>query len=136
MVATVNVKIQYNNLPELIQRAPVEVDAAMRALASHGEAYVKNSFGSAPPGRVSTRGSRTHVAASPGYPPNVDIGTLRASIHVERMGRMHYQIADGVEYGQYLEFGSSRHNFRWPFMGPMAVWLEDQVAGVFGHFLE
>lgn len=135
MVASIAVKIEFNNLPELIQQVPGEVDRAMRALAYHGEAHVKNSFGTAPPGRVYVRGNRTHVAASPNFPPNVDMGTLRASIHVEPLGRMHYRISDGVEYGQYLEFGSSRHNFRWPFMGPMASWLEGQVGSVFSTFL-
>ena len=62
-------------------------------------------WSSGPPGRTYRRGEKWHVASSPNYPPNVDTNTLRASLHVHRMGKLHYQIRDGVEYGIDLENG-------------------------------
>lgn len=85
------------NLPEQIERF-LDEEAEL----------VKNdimlSFGTSP--------------APPNNPPGVDTGTLRASIVWERDGQQRRRIMDGVEYGVYLELGSTRHHFKWPFMGP------------------
>jgi len=52
-------------------------------------------------------GGSPHVPSAPGEPPHVDTGALRASIHVEKPKTLARDIMDGVEYGVYLEFGTS-----------------------------
>lgn len=47
----------------------------------------------------------------------VDTGALRASIHVAKDGKLSRIIGDGVEYGVYQEFGTSRMPGR-PWLGP------------------
>ena len=79
---------------------------------------VKLSFGSGPPGRTYQRGSRTHTASSPNYPPNVDEGALRASIRGRRVEFLHYRVYDGVVYGKALEDGVPGRMLARPFMQP------------------
>ena len=76
----------------------------------HGETYMKGKNRDIP-----------HVASAPGEPPAVDTGRLRASIHMEieegvrskktlTVGSVRSKGTGGtlVEYGDYLEFGTSK----------------------------
>jgi HK97 gp10 family phage protein len=38
-----------------------------------------------------------------------DTGRLRGSIHTHKVSDFHYILADGVNYGVYVEFGTSPH---------------------------
>lgn len=92
-------------------------------------------FGSGPGGRTYERGGRTHVASSPGFPPNVDTGTLRASIDVHKIAHLHWELFDGVEYGVKLEEGVEENNLQpRPFIAPVfLMWrskIFDQSDGV------
>jgi hypothetical protein len=115
------VKINFNRLPELAQKSPALADRMIEALAREGERYIKQSFGTSP--------------SAAGDPPGVDTGALRSSIHVEDRGKMARAIADGVEYGVHLEYGTTKMAAR-PFMAPAAQWLESQVEKTFKGFLE
>lgn len=94
---------------------------AERALAGVAEGIVtdvKASMGTSPGGRVYKRGrGRFHTASIAGHPPNVDTGTLRASIRQERSGKLERTVFTGVEYAKHLEEGTPRIRAR-PFMEP------------------
>lgn len=68
---------------------------------------IKQSFGTSP--------------APANEPPGVDTGNLRNSIGWERDGNERRLITAGAEYAVYLELGSTRHGFVWPFMKPALV---------------
>lgn len=118
-------------LQRLAQQSPQMLDAALRGVAEEMTGDIKLSFGTSPAGRTYTRGSVTHVASQPGYPPNVDTGTLRASMRWAKAGRLTYHIMDGVEYGVMLEFGTSRMAAR-PFIVPA---FEDWRRRKFADFI-
>lgn len=67
---------------------------------------------------------QTHFSAqspsSPGEPPAVVTGNLRASMTVARIRQALWEMRVGAEYGVYLEFGTPRMSAR-PFVRP-AVW--------------
>lgn len=100
----------------------------------HGVANgIKNdavlSLNTGPAGRAYPRGrGKVHYASSPGYPPNVDTGTLRASMRVEKKSKLKFWVVDGVDYGAGLEFGTTRILPR-PFMRPaFDVWRRGKLA--------
>jgi hypothetical protein len=99
----------------------------IEALAREGERYIKQSFGTSP--------------SAAGDPPGVDTGALRSSIHVQNRGQMARAIADGVEYGVHLEYGTENKDgeekmLARPFMAPAAQWLESRIDAIFKGFLE
>ena len=62
----------------------------------------------------------------------VDTGRLRNSIHIYPMreGEKSYIVADGVEYGVYVEFGTSPHIIR-PRIKKALSWIDDTNKRVF-----
>lgn len=115
-------------LDALIANGPTQMDEWLGGVAEQINNEIVLSMNTSPPGREYRRGSVTHVASQPGYPPNVDIGTLRASMHVTKVGRLHFEIRDGVEYGIYLEDGTESMG-AWPFVGPVFnQWGEQALA--------
>lgn len=129
------VKVDVSGLERLLREEPDKVEKWLNSVAESIVTDVKLSFGSSPPGRTYTRTTSTlgrdakgrftrvkgagvtHVASQPGYPPNVDIGTLIGSIRQEKTGTLEYQVMDGTEYGIYLEDGTEHIDPR-PFMRP------------------
>lgn len=135
MVAKLDVKITKNDLPKLLRQSPAAADRAIEALAREGERYSKTLMGTSPPGRTYTRERTTHTASRPGFPPNIDTGTLVNSIHVEPAGRMKRLLVDGTEYGVFLEFGATNLAPR-PFFGPTVLWLQDEAPRIFRGLLD
>lgn len=131
-MSDIRVEIKFNHLPRLMNDVPREVDRRVRQLAQIGRNYAVLSIQTPSPGETQTRYApkRTVTAAAPGETPNTDTGALAGSITVQNAGPFQQAIAVGMEYGLYLEMGTPRMAAR-PFMGPMALWLEGQVAGVF-----
>lgn len=111
------VKVDVSGLDRILRTEPGKVEQWLDSVAEDIVTEIKLSFGTSPPGRTHTRGSVTHVASQPGYPPNVDIGTLKASIRWEPKGKLERWVMDGVGYGVYLEDGTERIDPR-PFMRP------------------
>ncbi len=116
-MANSKVVLDTKGLQKLMQSEPEKVAKWLDAEAEHMVSDIKLSMNTSPPGRSYTRGGVTHVASQPGHPPNVDIGTLRASIRWERQGQFTRHIMDGVTYGLYLEDGTESIAPR-PFMRP------------------
>lgn len=60
-------------------------------------------------GRVYKRGSTTHRASAPGDPFASDTGTLIRGIETQEVnGGLGVLVGTNVEYGPYLEFGTSK----------------------------
>jgi len=115
---SLEIKVDTKGLERLIQQSPRQVDAWLRGVATQMVGDIKLSFDTGPGGRTYTRKRKVHVASSPNNPPNVDTGTLRASIKMAPSGHLAYKISDGVDYGRDLEYGKARMAAR-PFMGPV-----------------
>lgn len=111
------IKIDLSGLERLMREEPGKVETWLDSVAESIVTDVKLSFGTSPPGESYTRGGVTHVASQPGYPPNVDIGTLTNTIRQEKTGTLERTVMDGVEYGIYLEDGTEHIDPR-PFMRP------------------
>lgn len=114
------IKIDQRKLQQLIATEPERVDKWLRGVAQQIVGDIKLSFGTSPDGREYKRGTVTHIASQPNYPPNVDTGTLRASIDSRPVAsrKLTYEIHDGVEYGYHLEMGTERMEAR-PFVAPV-----------------
>src|SRR5690606_36820661 len=83
-MATVNwSKVDMTGIERLLARTPDKVEEFLDWMAESIVTDITLSFGTSPPGETYTRGGVTHVASQPGYPPNVDIGDLKASISWE-----------------------------------------------------
>jgi len=78
---------------------------------------------------------KSHIPAPPGEPPHVDTGRLRRSITHEIevtdkgvIGR----IGTNVDYGRYLELGTSRMKAR-PFLRPGLEKNKRKIARILGR---
>lgn len=132
-----DIKINLNLLDELIRESPAKADQAVRAAAQHGRNIAVLDLQSRSPGETQTRYNprRTVTAAAPGESPNTDTGNLVNSVQVERRGVMSQAILVGAEYGVYLELGTDDMEPR-PFMGPMAMQLEEELPQFFDDLLK
>jgi len=120
MVAQLSVRITRNDLKRLARAAPQKAEDALSAVAFEGERFAKANMTSSP--------------SSPGEFPGVDTGALKNSIHVVNAGRLHRQLADGVEYGAILEWGSRFMAAR-PFFAPTSQHMRQQIPALFDEFL-
>ena len=111
-------QINTDGMTRVIQATKTELDKLGRATSEGIINDIKLSFNTSPAGRTYTRGSITHVASVAGYPPNVDTGALRASMHWKDVGDFEWHVMDGVEYGYWLEEGTSKMQPR-PFVRPV-----------------
>ena len=66
-----------------------------------------------------TQGGRpyTHIAAAPEHAPNTDTGRLVQSVAVEQQTDLTAYVGTNVDYGKYLEFGTSNMEER-PWLNP------------------
>jgi hypothetical protein len=113
----ITVRTNFSRLDRLIRQAEQKGDDALRAAAQEITNDIVQSFGTSP--------------SSPGDPPGVDTGALRASMRWEKVRPLHYEIMDGVEYGAHLELGTSKMAAR-PFFTPV---LEEWRARKFARFM-
>lgn len=106
-------------MDDIIRATPDEIDRLGRMAATEMVNDVVMSFNSGPSGRSYPRGkNRVHIASQPGHPPNVDTGTLRASMRWSEGRHFEWFVHDGVEYGIDLEYGTEVIAPR-PFIGPV-----------------
>lgn len=110
-------QVDVSGLERLIRETPDKAETWLDAVAEDIVTDIVLSFGTSPPGETYQRGSVSHVASQPGYPPNVDIGTLSNSIKQEKTGELERTVSDGVEYGILQEDGTEYIAPR-PFMRP------------------
>lgn len=115
-------------LDALIASNPDDLEQMLTGVAEEMVSDIKLGFNTGPAGREYRRGKKLHVASVGGYPPNVDMGTLRASIRQRRAGKLVRHIEDGVDYGLHLELGTEAIAPR-PFVRPVfEVWRQGKFA--------
>jgi hypothetical protein len=91
----------------------VQKDRSVAALGLLFVRQVKLELSKPGKGRIYVRGARRnargqfrgrrHQASAPGAPPAVDLGRLRGSMDMERMGWAHVRVGTNVEYAPHLE---------------------------------
>lgn len=128
------VRINKRKLEQLARETPIMANRMLRAMATEIVGDIVVSFGTSPDGETYQRGSVTHVASSPGFPPNVDTGALRASIRWTEDTPLRLFIHDGVIYGKWLETGTDRMAPR-PFFTPVIIeWQQRKFAAYARQF--
>lgn len=105
-------------LKQIIANLPNNTDGFVRVLSVQTASDAIESFGSGPPGKTYQRGNVEHVASSPGFPPNTDIGTLIATIKAVKVADNHHRAQAGTDYALPLEDGVGMAPR--PFMRPAA----------------
>ncbi len=126
----IRVEIDVRVLLALSKETPERASRWLRGVAQEIVSDIKLSFGTGPAGRAYPRGKRgkTHIASAPPGPPAVDTGALRASIKATAEAPLRVIIHDEVDYGAFLEFGTSRMVKR-PFFAPVfARWNNGKFA--------
>lgn len=117
MAGDLKVTLDTSGIDRILAAEPQRVGRWLTGFAESIVTDIVLSLGTSPPGRSYTRGGVTHVASAPGFPPNVDIGNLKASIHQENTGPFERTIMDGTDYGDKLEEGTTKMAAR-PFFRP------------------
>lgn len=98
------VRLDTRALDRRIRETPEQTSRFLEAAANAMNTEIVLSFGES----VST----------PGDPPGVDTGALRASMRVVKVQRLRFEIRDGVLYGIHLELGTEKMAAR-PFITPV-----------------
>lgn len=122
-------RLDKRKLEKIIKTQPARSARWLKGVGEQIVGDVKMSMADSPrTGERYSRGQgRTHIASSPGEPPRPDTGTLINSIRLRKVGELHYEVVDGVEYGIYLEEGTTRIAPR-PFMRPAFEAWRDQIV--------
>jgi hypothetical protein len=119
MSGSIKITMDTRPLEALIKKTGGELGDWLRGVAGEMSNDVVLSLGTGPRGRGYPRGNgKVHYASTAGNPPNIDTGTLRASIRAIKKGILTFWVADGVEYGHALEMGTTRIAPR-PFIRPV-----------------
>jgi hypothetical protein len=122
------VTLNKRKLEQMIRTTPDKVDAFGRAVATEMVNEIVLSYGTSSGYRTYRHGSVVHTSSHPGYPPNVDIGTLRASMRWSADGKYRWLIHDGVIYGIWLEQGTAKMAAR-PHVAPVfEEWKQRRLA--------
>jgi hypothetical protein len=94
-------------LSSLEAEVRAERDRTAGVLGAALVAQIKRQLSFPGTGRRYKRGkNRVHVASAPGRPPAVDMGLLRNSIAMERLGPGLVRVGTNVEYADDLELGT------------------------------
>ena len=112
-VRVTNITINKRKLDEILRNTPDQINDWMDGVAQEIVNDIKLSFGTSP--------------SRPGDPPGVDTGALRASMRWARGGQYQRIIHDGVEYGVFLEYGTSKIAAR-PFVSPVFFEWQRKLA--------
>ena len=97
------------SLGQLAGALPADIDKAARqtSLAVQRHA-VKSIMRGNPRGRQYKRGTKIHTASAAGQAPASDTGRLAGSILPPRRIARGYEVGTNLDYGRYLEFGTTR----------------------------
>jgi hypothetical protein len=110
------IEMDTSGIEDVLREEPGRVSNWLDGVAEQVVGDIQVSYGTSPPGRSYRRGTITHVASQPGYPPNVDTNALRGSIHWDPDGPLRRIVSDGMDYGIYLEDVLNRPHFGPVFM--------------------
>ncbi len=118
MASGMTVRKDFRKLDQIIRDTPERGDRMLAGAAIEITGDIVVSFTTSP--------------SSPGEPPGVDTGSLRASMHWEKVGNLHYIVADAVAHGIFMELGTSTIAPR-PFMNPV---FEEWRVRKFAQFIK
>ncbi len=111
---TNSVKLDDRILKQLIRQTPARLDTWLRGVSFEILADIVRSFGTSP--------------SSPGEPPGVDTGNLRAGMGQDKIGDLKYIVYAQASYAPYLEFGSETMEKR-PFFTPVFMeWRQRKLV--------
>jgi len=113
-IASYTIKVDTKELERIINSTPQRRGEFLDREAEWMVNDIKRHFGISP--------------APPGGPPGIDKGKLINTIEWDPEGADTRIIHDGTEYGVYLELGSTRHGYTWPFMGPSMERLRRDIV--------
>jgi len=123
----VEMHIDTRGMKDLMANLPGAVGAFLDAEAETAVTEMKLSFNTSPGGRTYYRRGVMHIASQPGFPPNIDTGTLRNSLQWFPAGNeANAREIRGVDYGLELEYGTARFGAR-PFIAPVLERLSRDV---------
>ena len=109
------------------------VDQGVEVTAGDVRTFAIKSIQEQSPGQMVKRsrqggGTYSHVAAAPGNAPNNDNGDLVTSIAVEQIGKAEYVVGTNLDYGAFLEFGTSKSDGKsWPWLHPAMMANTDNL---------
>ena len=126
-----DVIIEFNDIPRVLKKNPDLFDGAVDSFAEDGVRFVRQIMKDSPAtGNVYFIEGVSHTSSSPGNPPRPESSALINSLNVQPAGKGQRIIADGVDYGIMLEFGTSKMEAR-PFFGPMIAKLKKDAPQYF-----
>jgi hypothetical protein len=130
MASEMQVTVDTEGLQKALREDPAKVKRWLNGFTEDLVSRIKLSFNTSPPGRVYVRGTRSHTASQPGFPPNIDLGTLTNSIYWEETGALETTVYVGVEHGEYMEDGAEDVGIEArPFMGPAFDDAQKRIEG-------
>ena len=110
----------------------VKRDAWLGSVAQQMAGNMQLSMTESPAtGKQYSRGKKTHIASSPGHPPRVDLGILRASIKPKKISLKKWAIQTDVLHGKETEFGIGMAPRPWmrPEFVKAATWITRWAKG-------
>jgi phage gpG-like protein len=111
MIQVTGMKETFANLEKYQKRKEAKVQQVVDLTAQLVRSDAADSMAKTPKsGNVYKRGGKNHIASSPGNPPAVDQGDLRASIKAV-VGKLEAFVGTRLDYGRHLEYGT-RNNLR------------------------
>lgn len=118
----VSVRVDPTRVNRAFRRLPRQMTAPTRKAIRKGGLMIRRtattSIRRKGKGRLYTRGTIDHRASAPGDPPASDTGRLLGSIEMVLFdGGLAAEVGTGLEYGRFLEFGTSKMAAR-PFLQP------------------
>ena len=123
-----------SNLLNLSADVKDEIGKAVMKLALELEADIKSQMAEGKSGRIYERGGSTHQASAPGEAPAIDTGAYVNSIQTTET-KDGAEVGTNMEYGPFLEFGTSRIAKR-PHFTPAAERIERKIPGEVAEAVE
>ena len=123
-----------SNLLNLSADVKDEIGKAVMKLALELEADSKSQMAEGKSGRIYERGGSTHQASAPGEAPAIDTGAYVNSIQTTET-KDGAEVGTNMEYGPFLEFGTSRIAKR-PHFTPAAERIERKIPGEVAEAVE
>lgn len=95
----VSIQLETGKLDYLLRSVPLKAEQVLDKAAVDIVNTAKTSM---------KGGGNPHVPSEPGEPPHIDTGALVNSVSVSKPASLTRDIQDGVEYGIWLECGTSQ----------------------------
>ena len=122
----VKIELDISGIERLLRQIPGRAEDVLDTAAARIEFRAKAGM---------KGGGTPHTPSAPGEPPHVDTGALKSSIRWWKPQQLTRHIGDGVEYGIYLEFGTSRMAAR-PWLTPAVEAEREPLKKAWGYLFK